>query len=326
MAKIAQALFLHLAGEPPPHLSLPVLRTPRSTFSILEKAFSSYLGKQVRWGYCDDVAQLPPNEAGLTLIYVMGHAWLKGTAFSAAVLDSSVTTEISGEQLIERLLPYLKEPAILVFDTCHAASIAPVLESSAFQRVAAIFGSSIDESALEFPLDNATRLAITLSRVITAFPSDAEVSTLANRVADAVHTDSAMAPQTVTYLPARPAIILSKGSFEKLRKHRSRTYIVVRGVLVSAGILVTCVIASLLWYWRSHEQVEVEVPKLTIVDGPLRLEVRRQVPDSNADELLETDDLLPGSTLRLRLPSDDLLFVVRGNYLDGRMRAIRFQL
>jgi hypothetical protein len=140
-----------------------------------------------------------------------------------------------------------------------------------------------------------------------------------------VHADSAMAPQTVSYLPARPAIILSKGASERIREQRNRTYVVVRGVLVSFGITLACALASVLWYWRSHIQVEIESPVLPIVEGALKIEVRTQAPDSNTDELLETDELTPGSTLRIRLPSDDLLFIVRGTFRDGKRRALRFQ-
>lgn len=325
MAKIKQAIFLYLGGDPPPDLALPSLRTPRSTFTVIEAAFKSYLDDDVSWIYCDDVEALPPKAAGLTLIYLMGHAWIRGNAFSTAVLQGSASVELSGDQMVATLSPYLADPTVLVFDTCHAASISPVLESSQFQNVAAIFGSSIKESALEFPFDNATRLALTFVRVVNGLSVDADISTIAIGLANSIRFDSAMAPQTVTYLPARPPIVLSKGAVDLRQHKRSRTYVIVRGVLIGLGIALTCFIAGLLWYWRSHVQVEIESSKLRSVDGLLTIEVHRQSPDLNGNELVDTETLSPGDTLRFRVPSDDLLFVVRAKYKDGRTRAIRFQ-
>jgi hypothetical protein len=326
MAKITQAVFLYLAGKTPPRLRLPELRTSRSTFATIRSAFKHYLAIGVEWTYCEDIADLPPSAgAGLSVIYLMGHAWLQDGAFSTSVKKSDASVEVAGDEVISFLLPYLKGSALLFFDTCNAASIAPLLELPEYQGVAAVFGSAADESALEFPLDSATRLAITLNHVIRPLPGDTDVSSLAIQTARRIQADSVMASQTVSYLPARPPILLSKTSAEQTRRVRSRTYIVVRSLLVSVGVGLACAIAGVLWYWRFHVQVEIQAPPLAIVDGPLSIEVRSQSPDLNANELIETEALLPGNTLRLRLPAEDLLFVVKARYRDGGTRAIRFQ-
>jgi hypothetical protein len=326
MAKITQAIFLYLAGKTPAHLRLPQLKTSRSTFAIIRSSFKQYLADGVEWTYCEDVAALPPSlEAGLSVVYLMGHAWLRDGAFATAVLKENSSVEVDGTEVISFLSPYLKGPAILFFDTCNAASITSVLEQREHQGVAAVFGSAADESALEFPIDGATRLALTLGHVIQSLARDTDVSYLAIQTAKKVQSGAVMAPQTVSYLPARPPIFLSKASIEPGRSAKSRTYIFVRALLVSLGVGFAWAIAGVLWYWRSHVQVEIQAPPLPIVEGPLSIEVRRQNPDFNTNELIETDALLPGNTLRLRLPSEDLLFVVQARYRDGQPRATRFQ-
>lgn len=326
MAKITQAVFLYLAGKAAAHLRLPELRTSRSTFAVIQDAFKPYLETGVQWTYCDDVADLPLSEgAGVFLIYLMGHAWLQDGAFSTSIKRANVSVEVMGDEVISLLSPYLQGSALLFFDTCNAAAIAPLLEVSKYQRVAAVFGSAAEESALEFPLDSATRLAITLDHVIRSLPGDADVSSLAIQTAKKIQADSAMASQTLSYLPARPPILLSKTSAEQTRKARSRTYVIVRRLLVSLGVCLTCVIGGTIWYWRSHVQIEIQAPALALVDGTLSIEVRKQNPDLNTNELIESEALSPGDTLRLRLPAEDLLFVVRATYRDGHARAIRFQ-
>jgi hypothetical protein len=325
MAKITQAIFLHLAGKTPAHLQLPRLKTSRSTFAAIQDSFRRYLADGVQWTYCDDVADLPSScETGLSVVYLMGHAWLRDGTFATAVLKDSSSVEIAGAEVISFLLPYLKGPAILFFDTCNAASIAPVLERREYQGVAAVFGSAADESALEFPIDSATRLALTLDQVIQSLPGDTDVSYLAIQAAKKIQSGAVMAPQTVSYLPARPPILLSKESAERGRSARSRTYIIVRTLLVSLGVGLAGAIAGVLWYWRFHVQVEIQSPPLSIVEGGLSVGVRKQNPDLNTNELIETDTLLPGTTLRLRLPAEDLLFVVQAKFRDGQPRAIRF--
>jgi hypothetical protein len=280
----------------------------------------------VKWTYCEDIANLPPRaEAGLSVIYLMGHAWSQSGTFCTSVLKGGASVEVAGDEVTSFLSSYLDGPARLFFDTCKAASIAPLLELPKYQRVAAIFGSAADESALEFPLDSATRLAITLHHVIRSLPDDTDVGSLAVLIEKRMQADLAMASQTVSYLPARPAILLSKISGEQARRVRSRTYVIVRGLLVSTGVGLACAIAGVLWYLRFHVQVEIQAPPLAIVDGPLKIEIRRQSPDFNTNEVIESDTLLPGNTLRLRLPAEDLLFVMKAKYRDGRDRAIRFQ-
>lgn len=326
MAKVTQAIFLYLAGEAPARLQLSRLKTSRSTFAVIQDSFRRYLEDGVEWTYREDVAALPPSSAaGLCLVYLMGHAWLRDGTFATAVLKDNASVEVAGQEVISFLAPYLTGPAILFFDTCNAASIAPLLEHPEYQGVAAIFGSAADESALEFPIDSATRLALTLDQVIQSLPGDADVSYLAIQTAKKIQSGAVMAPQTVSYLPARPAILLSKSSAERGRSTKSRTYIVVRALLVSLGVGLSCALAGVLWYWRFHVQVEIQAPALPIVEGPLIVEVRRQNPDVNTNELLETDALLPENTLRLRLPAEDLLFVIQAKFRDGQPRAIRFQ-
>ena len=326
MAKITQAIFLSLAGRTPAHLRLPELRTSRSTFAIVQDAFKHYLATGVQWTYCDDIADLPPGGgSGVSFIYLMGHAWFEDGAFSTSVKRDGVSVGVAGDEVISLLSPYLQGSALLLFDTCNAAAIAPLLEVSQYQGVAAIFGSAAEESALEFPLDSATRLAITLNHVIRSFPGDMDVSSLAIQTAKEIHANLTIALQTVSYLPARPPILLSKASAEQTRRARSRTYVIVRSLLVGVGVCLTCAIGGALWYWRSHVQVEIQAPPLALVDGPLSIEVRKQNPDLDANELIESEALSPGNTLRLRLPAEDLLFVVKATYRDGHTRAIRFQ-
>ncbi len=156
MAKITQAVFLYLAGETPAYLQLPRLRTSRSTFAVIQRAFTQYLASDVAWTYCEDIAQLPtPDDPGLTVVYLMGHAWLKDNGFATAVLVNNSSAEVTGNDIISLLSPYLRGPSLLFFDMCNAASIASVLEQPEYQRVAAIFGSASEESALEFPFDSA---------------------------------------------------------------------------------------------------------------------------------------------------------------------------
>jgi hypothetical protein len=326
MAKVTQAVFLHLAGKAPEYLELPQLRTPRSTFTVVQSALLRYLAHGIEWSYCDDVAHLPSADPkGLTILYVMGHAWLRDGLFETAVLQDDASLEVSASEITLLLSPYLKGPAILFLDTCHAASLAPVLEQQEYQAVAAIFGSAANESALEFPLDRATRLALTLERVVQALPDQADVSFLAIQIAAKIKAGAVMEPQTVTYLPARPPIVLTKTSGEQVRRAKSRTYIIVRSLLVGLGVGLACLAAGVLWYWRFHIQVEIQAPPLPIVEGPLMIQVRRQNPDMNTNELLQTERLLPGNTLRLRLPAADLILVVQAKFRDEERRAIRFQ-
>jgi len=328
MAQIGQAIFLNLAGKPPADIHLPALQTAARTSQVIRGVFQPFIGQGVEWLFCEDFAQIPLTAAsGVSLVYLMGHAWLRNETYCCGIQRAGNSIEITGTELLDYISPFLTGPAVLIVDTCHAAAFAPLLEKSEYHRVAAIFASASHESALEFPFDAATRFALTLKDVIArSAPSEVDMASVAYEIAKRINSSAVVAPQTVSHLPARPPIVLAKSAESRRPRARSRTYTIVRSLLIGSGAVAATAAGLFAWFVWSRIQVEISSPVLSIVDGPFAIEIRRQQPETNTNEQIQIHQLQPGSTLRLWLPAEDLLFVTKATFRDGRSRAIRFHL
>lgn len=328
MSGIGQAVFLSLSGDVPADLSLPPLATTDKTFETIRDAFTPFLLPDLAWTFCGDLAQLPPPAgSGTTLVYIMGHAWRRDGTYSCALKRGGGSVEIGADELLRHLDAYLSRECLLIVDTCHAAALAPLLEGPSHHRASVIFASAADQPAIELPLDSATRFALALREALSSLPGEVDTAHLAIEIRRRINSSALIRPQHVSYLAARPPIALTRADRLPIPPPGvHRTYWVVRAVLVGFGAVLTGSLVYFAWFFWGHIQVEIAAPRLAIVEGALSVSIRLQDPESNTNALLQTHTFLPGNLLRLRLPANNLLFVVQADYRDQQSRSIRFHL
>jgi formylglycine-generating enzyme required for sulfatase activity len=333
VTQVSRLVFLSLEGRTPPELGLPPLATAYSTFTTIVQAFTPFMRSPGDATFFSDVRELPvdpPQTAhdGVRLFYLMGHAWKAGSNYMVAILDNGESKTLAGPELLERISAVIGGPTILVIDTCNAAALLSDVEAKGFTNLTCIAASDDSETATEFGLDRSTRFALTLRQILASDGArdEVEVLQLAAQLRDVLRRPSLVPTQTVEYWSSGRAIRLTRKALEGSgsRSRRTRTYVYLRALFLTAGILIATGSVATFLYYRNHIHVELVAGPIDSVVGPILIEIHQQRPDLNQDSVLETRVVLRNGVTRLRLPATDLLLVLKVTYADGRPREIRF--
>jgi hypothetical protein len=331
--QISRLIFLSLEGTTPPELNLPPLATAHSTFTTIVAAFAPFTRSPGAATFFSDLKQLPigvaqPLDDAVTVVYLMGHAWKVGSNYTVAALENGATVTLSDTKLLERISLLIVGPTVLLVDTCNAAALLSVVEEKRLENLACIAASDDSESASEFGLDRATRFALTLRDTLTkaAARDEIDIVQLAIQLRDVLRQPSLVPAQTVEYWSSGRPLRLTRSALTSAdtQSRRARTYIYLRALFLTAGILIAAGTVATFLYYRNHIHVQVIAGPLDSVVGAIFIEVRQQRPDANEDNLLETREIHSNGVTRFRLPATDLLLVVKASYSDGRPREIRF--
>lgn len=333
MAQIGKLIFLSLEGETPAELGLPSLRTARSTFETLKNAFLRFADTPDFALFCSDAARVPVGRSQgsantISLVYVMGHAWKEDNEYRVALQDHGETHRVSGHELLDKLAEHLVGPALLFIDTCSAGTLLRQVESRGISNLTCISASGDDQTAHEFGLDRSTRFAATLAEVLArhASQNEIEVMQIAFEVRDALASPSLVASQTVEIWSAGRPISLSARSGTAPPWRAGRTYLFLRALFMTAGVIVATTIVALALYYRDHVQVQVLTGPLEAMRGPVMIDIHEEQPETNGDRRIEARELYRNGVTRFKLPATDLLLIVSGTFEDGRPREIRFPL
>lgn len=330
MAEITKLVFLSLEGTTPPELALPPLTTARPTYKSIVEAFAPFMKSPADSIFVSDLRDLSDDRGddGVRLFYLMGHAWKTGSSFMVAVFDHGESKTLSGRELLDHISGVLTVPTILIIDTCNAAALLSDVEVTGFKNLTCIAASEDSETATEFGFDRSTRFALTLRQLLASDGPREEIEVLqvAAQLRDILRRPSLVPAQTVEYWSSGRAIRLTRNALEASgrRSRRTRTYIFLRALFLTAGILIAAGSVAAFLYYRNHIHVEIIAGPLDSVAGPVLLEIHEQRTDANQDTLLETRSVPRNGVTRLRLPATDLLLVLKVTYADGSPREIRF--
>src|SRR5262249_5560630 len=106
MATIERLVFVALDGDPPPALGLERLTAYEATGRILQRAFARYAGPAglsvTLVADLADFVQIRPVD-GLSVVYLMGHAWLDNGGFMTAGRKGAQTVLLGGEDVVTAL-------------------------------------------------------------------------------------------------------------------------------------------------------------------------------------------------------------------------------
>jgi hypothetical protein len=333
VAQISKLIFLSLEGRTPPELNLPPLATARSTFSTVVAAFTSFARSSEFAAFFSGLDQFAvaaphPVDESVTVLYLMGHAWKVDATYTVAALENRETVTLSGTELLERIRNFILGPTVLVIDTCNAAALLPSIEAAGFPNLACIAASDDSEAATEFGFDRSTRFAITLRDLLARAGAEIDVVQLAVQLRDVLRQPSLVPPQTVEYWSSGRLLRLTRSTSAagSSQRRRTRTYVYLRALFLTAGILIAAGAVATFLYYRNHIHVQLLAGPLDSVVGKVLLEVREQRPNSNQEELLETREIYRNGVTRFRLPATDLLLILKATYADGHPREIHFPL
>ena len=211
---------------------------------------------------------------------------------------------------------------MLVIDTCNAAALLPSIEAAGFPNLACIAASDDSEAATEFGFDRSTRFALTLQDLLAKTGAEIDVVQLAVQLRDVLRRPSLVPPQTVDYWSSGRLLRLTRNTSAPggTQRQRTRTYVYLRALFLTAGILIAAGAVAAFLYYRNHIHVQLVAASLDSVVGRVLVEVREQRPDSNQDDLLGTREINRNGVTRFRLPATDLLLVLKTTYV-GRGSA-----
>lgn len=319
-------MFLELTGEPPASQGLPPLQSTDNTATLVVAAFQQAFEGDTELQRVRDFDQLPAAEDGMTLLYLFGHAWLEDDEFRTAVLDKGDTLHLSAHALLDRLIQRYPKPVLLILDTCHAGALIPELSSRHPVGWTVLLASSAAESAIEFAIDG-TRLALTLGRALSTWKREGSVDMveIAVEVKRALLSPGLTQPQTVGWWVGGDSIKLDlHGQSNKVGGNR--THVIYRWGLLTSGVLVAVCAAFAGWYYWSHFLLEIELGDALGLLKDRNVTVSLQRPEVNGEEVVVQHRLDGGQTLRLRLPEDDLVVKVSGQFDDGQARSLHLHL
>lgn len=331
MPTLSRVIAIELAGDPPAALGLAPLTTTATSIETVLAAVAPYMVADAEVCVIRDADALETllPAAGLTLVYLVGHAWIAEGRYTVAAREGVGTRTIAGADLLEQLARLIPPGArgVCLVDTCVAAALRDDLPATIGERCTFIFASGAAENALEYPLDEATRFALAFHDVLAAStPRQMDVVRLALDIEHRISATALMPPQAVSYWSAGTPLLLERGTRQGGARRGWRTYRVVRAVLLTFGALTAVAAIVATNYYYTHERIRIELGDLHTIASDLRVELYRLRPATNTRERLATYDAGRSPTIRAIAPSVNLLIVVAGTYRDGRPRVINFHL
>lgn len=332
MALIERFLFIALNGEPPATLGLRPLTTFKASFATVRQALSPYMAADGPAHYITDLTQfedVKPTE-GLTVAYLMGHAWLEHATYHTAMRRHGVTDILRDAGLRTVLRAAIGDgPVLLLVDTCHAAAFRQTAEEWPSTSRVTVFASPADDTALEFPLDGATRFSLLLGTSLANFHArnDLDVLELILRMRDDGARMDVLAPQHITYaVRGTPPTLTRPHAAIPTRFRRQRTVSIIRLFLIAVGAIMTLAALAAAVYAYNYALLEVAIGDVSHLARDLTLEFRLERPAANESSLLTRQTVPNAGVVRLHVPADNIVVVVDGLYNDGAPRAIRFHL
>ena len=329
MPPVARLVFFALDSDPPAALGLRPLATFEATYEAVMATLLPYLAAgapTVLINDSDAFDGMRPVD-GLTVAYLMGHAWLQGGEFRTGARRRGVPELLSDGQITDLLRASLGDGQVLLFvDTCHAAALRQAIEAWPGAGRVTVFAAAADDSTLEFPLDGATRFALLLGTCLAALrPRDPlDALELVLRMRDQGSRAGVLMPQTISYtVQGTPPDLVRAGAATRPRTRRQRTVTIIRAALIASGAAVAVLLIATAFYTYGHASVEVVIGDLPRVARALRVEVYLQRPSSNESVLIASRMAGSDAVIRFRLPADNVLIVIDGEYQDGAPRAIR---
>lgn len=331
MPTIARVVVVELTGDPPAALGLPPLTTIATSVDTVLAAIAPYLAAEAQTVRVREVQTLESLEPldGVTVVYLVGHAWLSDGRYTVAAREGRDTRALTGSDLLDQLARIIPRGArgVCLVDTCVAAALRDDLPASVGERCMFIFASGASENALEYPLDRATRFALALRDVlaVTARPQ-IDVVRLALDIEHRISATTLMPPQAVSYWSAGTPLLLERRTAGGSARGGWRTYRVVRAALLTFGAVAAVAAIIAANYYYTHTRVRIELNDLHTIAANLRVEVYHVHPTTNARQHLDTYDVGTSRTVRIIAPAANVLIVVIGTYRDGKPRVINFHL
>jgi hypothetical protein len=346
LAQIAAILSLALDGDPPVELGLPKLTTCAASVRAVRAALQPFAssGAAVRDvngvnGVNGDSEGAPrPVDAGLVVIYLIGHAWITPGTESFCVSyrradGQSVTAQ--GPALAETLNQFLGPDAdvLVIVDTCHAAAVSSSLAALRGRSVTAVYASAAQENAWSLRPEGVTRFAFEFARAVgrrhrrwPGRPPAVRILDAANRLAESIDADGLMGHQHVDYDVIRGRnLVLTPVSDPEVKRRRSRTRRVIVWSLLAAGVIVASTAFLDRDYWHGNALVTVDLGDVGRIISAGEITVYELRPDENGRAAICSINAGPEEkVLRKVLPATNILIVYDATYADGRRREIRF--
>ncbi|MGD0959705.1 MAG: SUMF1/EgtB/PvdO family nonheme iron enzyme [Methylomonas sp.] len=324
MDLIQNAIFLELAGDTPSSFGLIPLKSAEKTASIISGAFSPFFKEDVALRHLRDLTELDGHTKEFSLIYVFGHGWLQDGEYETAVLEDGNTKSFSGTELFQLLLSFYSGNVLLVIDTCHAAALKKTAQSLRPEAWFIIFGSSIEESAIEYTTEG-SRLSLALAETLSKSQNQAitdflEIFVDTKRI---LAKPKLVASQTVECWFSGEPIKLENKGISAIQSH-ARTHTILKSLFIASGAILALMLIFIGWYTHNHFIMEIQVSDLqNVLDQP-NLVVKSEFPDINDETILEKRNIQSSGLLRLRLPEVNLLFTIEGNFKDGLPRKLHY--
>lgn len=339
MSYISTLILVQLNGEPPPELNLPLLRTLAASCTSILQTLSGYLRENatvVEVTSVEDFASVTPTTS-MIVIYVVGHAWMK-PQFRTAIRTRQGSRILSGVELAQHLLAAAsRSTEVLLFvDTCNAASLIGEIKTLRMGTTTCVIAASSEgENTLEYPLDRTTRFAATVKSSIEKAPEVIPAEDLAVDIRRRLSRVGIMPAQFPIYWACGNPVALQRRTSSKAKSSRywSRTYLVLRILLIATGVGIALLVPSVQSSYRNHhfllrtyKRLSVELPDLSPIANSASMEVLRLSPEVNGMATIYQRNVLRVRNVTLNIPASDLLVVLRADYKDQRAREVRFHL
>jgi formylglycine-generating enzyme required for sulfatase activity len=322
MDKIAALTFVRLDGASPPDVVLDRLPDSNAVFAKLTEAFVPFCYGGARTTTLSSEAP-EPVDAGLHLIYVYGHAWMKDAQVWTSAIGKREAVIESGPDLLTRLLSAGDSTrTILVLDTCHAAAFADAFSDDFVVPRLLVMGSAADESALALHGDKVSRLSASLGDILQRAKDRVDLTIATITIASSLDSDGVIPGQTVTYQMNGAPIVLARGVLSRGRV-RSQMVSRIRNFFIAGGALLSLLLVAIGWFCWSHVLVNIDTNDLATIATNFRIKATLETPSDNGSDAFR-DAALTGSRGRFWAPAGDLIIRIEARYRDGAERAIDF--
>ncbi|HKS21840.1 MAG TPA: SUMF1/EgtB/PvdO family nonheme iron enzyme [Thermoanaerobaculia bacterium] len=333
MPAIARLVLVELVGDAPPALHLAPLATIASSIATVREALTPYLAPAATVDHVRDLAAfdaLAPQD-GITAIYAVGHGWRAADGrYTVAVRATGAgeTRLLDGDALLAAIARVVarEQRAVCFVDTCAAAALAATLPGAVGDRCTFVFASAADESALEYPLDRATRFALALRDALAREPADIDAVALALDLRRRLIAPGLLPPQQVSYWSLGSPLVLTRAGRSGTAAGAWKTHRVLRAALLTGGALAAIAVIAAAAYYRTHERIRITLGDLATIASDVQIEVARLEPATNQRVPLERFHAGASTQFRVLEPAADLLVVISARYTDGAPRALHFHL
>ncbi len=332
MSRISTLILVQLDGELPPGLNLPQLCTLGESCNSIAATLTRYLqtdASVVQVTNWEDFPSVAPT-SGIVAIYIVGHAWMDGNQFRASVRTRDTSQVLSGGELARSLLAPVAESAqlLLLVDTCNGAGLINEIKAArGGASTCVIAASSQGESTLEYPLDRSTRFAAALKTSVAKMPDTIDAVELAMDIRKRLSRPGIMPSQSASYWVSGDPIQLEPGGEHSEHGRRSsKTYLVLRSLLVTTGVIIAALAVWAFIYYRNHALITVDLPQFSEIADSASIEIYEELPETNESKKVLEFQVLGVRRSQFRLPTSDLLVVTKSAYKDGEFREVRFHL